>query len=437
MGSSKENTKKYFIFIQTSMEDDGEEAISSLRNDDSFKENEQSSQIGTLDEVKSGILNFDAPKFYNFSKPKYQKYLQALEKVLFPSSSTNSSFITSPAHSHNNSIHTSDNERDDDWFDRVHSGHETSQIDTPHPLISPSPPKNDNSSQKVKKTFIKGSPVRVTATSQTSEQSQVSFSTPMMFMRSPAKFSPIVKSPLNGKFDQINGNENELLDSGLIKFLPQTKITANNSPKEEEEPDKKNHPRLSFKSFLDDEEEVFSDTTPIAQKIRPFEAGQGRNILSYSPSPPKLATHLSSSSNNPSPVQTAPFDLAPKKLISTKAQRVLTGINLNNRKRRSSSSETSTSNNGLFNVTRNVNTNNQNGTSVFSNHSTPSKAVKKIKVDQVDYCPPIPSIPPAQQTHNHIFRNNTSIATKKPQVKMEDLRKLLNEHNKRVKNNKK
>ena len=414
--------------------DEEESTVSPKDNDDdSFKENEQADQTGKLEDLKIDILNFDAPKYYNFSKPKYQKHLRSLEKVLFPSSLTNSSsLITSPP---NNTPLTSEVNYEDEWFERMHSGHETSQVDTPHPLISPTPPKNKSSSnQKLKKTCIKGSPARITATSKVSESSQVSFSTPMMFVRSPVKFSPIVKSPLTGKHHQPGVDEDELLDTGLIKYLP--KITAVEDGVKRQVGKKKN----SETSFLEEEVEE-SLMTPLVQRPITFESKEERNLLSYSPSPPKLATHLSSSSinNSPSTPIENPIDPGPKKLLNTKAQRVLTGVNLNSRKRNSSSSEAASASNYMFNAMRANNSN-----SVFSNQSTPSKAVKKIKIEHVDYCPPFPvknsaTITASTQAplNRTIPINSNIITAKKPQVKLEDLKRLLNEHNKRVKNSKK
>lgn len=349
-------------------------------------------------------FSYDAPQFFDFNKAKYQRYLKTLEKVLFPNSTSMSPLNPNTPLAILGNTLSSDEREDALWFQKVHAEHEGFPLRSPpHPLITPSPlPKPKR---------LLGTPRRVSSsTTSHTPQSHKSvaddsfrFSNPK-YLRSPPKFSPVAKSPLNY-------TENPLM---LTEFLDKTPIGK----------------EKTIASFLDFEaspspvpvppkhsktgDERFYDATPLESPTKENQRDEN-HLLSYSPSPPVLATKLISSSHTP----ISPLDSKREKanVFASKAQRVLVGVNLNSRKRRSS---------------RGLDDDFKFGDSehAISNVSTPSKTfgneLKRTKVAALDFCPP-----PARQTFN-ILETKRKLPLGNNKVSTEDLKRLLNEHNQRI-----
>lgn len=374
-------------------------------------------------------LAFDAPQFFDFSKAKYQRYLKTLEKVLFPHSNSMSPLNpNTPLAVVGNSV-SSDEREDDLWFHREHIEHEGfSPRSPPHPLITPSP------HPRPKRAL--GSPRRISSSSNPNSQTpqskgksviddSIRFSNPK-YLCSPPRHSPVVKSPLNHSPTLML---TDLLDKTPIIRKKPVPIASFLDLEASPTPIKPKETREDTKQTKDTEEEVdevYFDATPIGSPTKENIAkGKQVNILSYSPSPPVLATKLISSSHTP----TSPLDPKRGGVFASKAQRVLLGVNLDNRKRRSSrgledffESKPSAS---LASNTSNV-TNRGNESTQGSNVSTPSKGneLKRFKVGAMDFCPPPSRQPPP------IFSLNEGKRAKN--ISTDDLKRLLNEHNQRI-----
>lgn len=358
-------------------------------------------------------FNYDAPQFFDFGKDKYQRYLRTLEKVLFPNSTTISPLNPNTPMAVIRNDSSSDEREDALWFQRVHSELEgSSPRSPPHPLITPSP-----HAKKAKRSL--GTPRRIsssTATSQTpqskaiDDSSAIRFSNPK-YLRSSPKFSPIVKSPLKQ-------SQTPLMLTEYLGKTPITKKAAASFLDFEASPTPLSQSKPTLLSQSKIEEEEFYDVPPIdspSKENTPIRATSHLiSLLSYSPSPPVLATKLISSSHTP----TSPLD-AKKGVFGTKPQRVLVGVNLDNRKRRSNRSIED------FQFTEITNT------VAASNVSTPSKGneLKRFKTGAVEFCPP-PSHP-----HTANAREADQTKRKPPankNISTDDLKRLLNEHNQRI-----